>query len=99
MSRGVLRAGLLAALLLLAQVGAVVHALDHVGEEGGAGFSSEHACEWCAGYAHLGFAGAPVDPVRLPSAPGEVRHTESVYEQPSSAVSPPYRGRAPPFLY
>lgn len=93
MSLAALRALFLATALLLAQLGAFAHALEHLPDAGGA---PEPACEWCAAYAPLG-AGAPVAApppivVAPQPLPVTVREPGFLSAQPLLA----YRAQAPP---
>lgn len=86
---------LLAAVLLIAQLGGLLHGLSHLAETEDHGGQPQTACEWCLAYAGLdqGLAGPP------PIPPGRVAPPAPGHTTPRPGPAPgklPYRSRAPP---
>ena len=86
----------LAALLVLSQLGAVLHELSHSSAADKEGASAQHACEWCVGYASVAAASAgplgwhpPLIAAASAACVGEVLAV------PADCASP-YKVRAPP---
>lgn len=88
---------LLAAALLIVQLGGLLHGLSHLTDHHGGehGDEPQTACEWCLAYAGLdqGLAGPP------PIPPGRVAPPAPGHTTPRPGPVPgklPYRSRAPP---
>ncbi len=90
------RLAVLFGLLLVAQLGSVLHALDHAVED--AGQPPHVTCELCVAYAHLGDAvPAPTLPP-LAVLPAFSFDVSSDVQAPALRPTRPYNVRAPPVL-
>lgn len=87
---------LLAAVLVLAQLGGLLHGLSHLGEHDRHEDGGPHAaCEWCLAYAALeqGLSGPPAV-LPVPAAPPSLGRAMPRPLIPHTPL--PYRSRAPP---
>jgi hypothetical protein len=90
-----LRCLLLAVLLLLAQAGAVAHALEHQGDASKDGVAGG-VCEWCLAYGHLTDAAPPAVPPSIGAPPGLVPQPVAEPRFIAIACCLAYRSQAPP---
>lgn len=82
--------------MLFAQLGSVLHGLEHAAED--AGQPPHVACELCVAYAHLGDAVAAPELPPLAVLPPYSFAVSSDVQAPALRPAWPYNVRAPPVL-
>ncbi len=97
MARATVHILLLAALLVLAQIGAAAHALTHlsVSDEDS---HHEPVCEWCAVYGHLGAAAPMTLLPHVPAPPHGSPPPRPQHHFATLLLLLAYHSQAPPIL-